>query len=49
MQPDSQVSQLFEHPRRYQLLKELNTKPAVVYLKRITSRTNDRSPKHASP
>jgi len=35
MQPDSQVSRLFEHPRRYQLLKELNTKPAVIYLKRI--------------
>ena len=35
MQPDSQVSKLFEHPRRYQLLKELNTKPAVIYLKRI--------------
>ncbi len=35
MQPDSQVSRLFNHPRRYQLLKELNTKPAVIYLKRI--------------
>jgi len=35
MQPDSQVSRLFKHPRRYQLLKELNTKPAVIYLKRI--------------
>ena len=35
MQPDSQVSRLFKHPRRYQLLQELNTKPAVVYLKRI--------------
>jgi molybdopterin-containing oxidoreductase family iron-sulfur binding subunit len=35
MDPDSEVSRLFEHPRRYQLLKELNTKPAVVYLKRI--------------
>ena len=32
---DSRVSQLFEHPRRYQVLEELNTKPAVVYLKRI--------------
>jgi Fe-S-cluster-containing dehydrogenase component len=35
MQPDAQVSKLFDHPRRYQLLKELNTKPAVIYLKRI--------------
>jgi Fe-S-cluster-containing dehydrogenase component/anaerobic selenocysteine-containing dehydrogenase len=35
MQPDSQVSRLFKHPRRYQLLRELNTKPAVIYLKRI--------------
>lgn len=35
MLPDSQVSRLFSHPRRYQLLKELNTKPAVIYLKRI--------------
>jgi hypothetical protein len=29
------VSKLFEHQRRYQLLKDLNTKPAVLYLKRI--------------
>jgi len=35
MLPDSQVNRLFKHPRRYQLLKELNTKPAVIYLKRI--------------
>ncbi len=35
MQEGSEVSRLFEHPRRYQLLKELNTKPAVLYLKRI--------------
>jgi molybdopterin-containing oxidoreductase family iron-sulfur binding subunit len=35
MQEGSEVSKLFEHPRRYQLLKELNTKPAVIYLKRI--------------
>jgi molybdopterin-containing oxidoreductase family iron-sulfur binding subunit len=32
---NSRVSQLFDHPRRYQLLQELNTKPAVVYLKKI--------------
>ena len=35
MMEDSQVSKMFGHPRRYQLLKELNTKPAVLYLKRI--------------
>lgn len=32
---NSQVSRLFNHQRRYQLLQELNTKPAVVYLKKI--------------
>jgi len=37
MQPDSEVSKLFSHPRRYQLLRDLNTKPAVIYLKRIQS------------
>jgi molybdopterin-containing oxidoreductase family iron-sulfur binding subunit len=32
----SRVSQVFRHePRRYQLLSELRTKPAVVYLKRL--------------
>jgi hypothetical protein len=35
MQEGSEVSKLFEHPRRYQLLQELNTKPAVLYLQRI--------------
>jgi molybdopterin-containing oxidoreductase family iron-sulfur binding subunit len=35
MQEGSAVSKLFAHPRRYQVLKELNTKPAVLYLKRI--------------
>ncbi len=35
MQEGSAVSRFFEHPRRYQLLQELNTKPAVIYLKRI--------------
>jgi molybdopterin-containing oxidoreductase family iron-sulfur binding subunit len=32
---NSQVSKLFNHERRYQLLQDLNTKPAVVYLKKI--------------
>ncbi len=35
MLPGSEVSRLIEHQRRYQLLHELNTKPAVIYLKRI--------------
>ena len=35
MRPDSEVSRLFGHLRRYQLLKKLNTKPAVLYLKRV--------------
>jgi Fe-S-cluster-containing dehydrogenase component/anaerobic selenocysteine-containing dehydrogenase len=35
MDPKSEVSRLFEHERRYQVLRELNTKPAVVYLKRL--------------
>jgi molybdopterin-containing oxidoreductase family iron-sulfur binding subunit len=35
MQEGSEVSKFFAHPRRYQLLKELNTKPAVIYLQRI--------------
>jgi molybdopterin-containing oxidoreductase family iron-sulfur binding subunit len=34
--PASRVSQLVaQDPRRYQLLRELSTKPAVIYLKRI--------------
>jgi molybdopterin-containing oxidoreductase family iron-sulfur binding subunit len=32
---NSLVSKLFNHERRYQLLHELNTKPAVIYLKKI--------------
>ena len=35
LDPHSSVSVLFEHERRYQLLQKLNTKPAVVYLKKI--------------
>jgi anaerobic selenocysteine-containing dehydrogenase/Fe-S-cluster-containing dehydrogenase component len=37
----SEVSKFFEHPRRYQLLKELNTKPAVLYLKRIKPQSSE--------
>jgi molybdopterin-containing oxidoreductase family iron-sulfur binding subunit len=35
LDPRSRVSIMFEHERRYQLLHTLNTKPAVVYLKKI--------------
>jgi Fe-S-cluster-containing dehydrogenase component len=36
MDPESAVSKLIRNdPRAYQVLKELNTKPAVIYLKRI--------------
>ncbi len=37
MDPESEVSRLYKHdPRAYQVLAQLNTKPAVLYLKRIT-------------
>jgi molybdopterin-containing oxidoreductase family iron-sulfur binding subunit len=33
---NSEVYRIFtEHPRRYQVLQELNTKPAVAYLKKV--------------
>ena len=42
MEPDSQVSKLLRaDPRRYQVLKELNTKPAVIYLKRNQAAIKD--------
>ncbi|MDY0042809.1 MAG: 4Fe-4S dicluster domain-containing protein, partial [Desulforhabdus sp.] len=36
MDPDSRVSQLINDPRAYQVFRHLNTKPAVIYLKRLT-------------
>ena len=36
LDPKSRVSQLIQDTRRYQVLGHLNTKPAVIYLKRIT-------------
>ena len=33
--PESRVSKLIHNPRAYQVLHHLNTKPAVIYLKRI--------------
>jgi anaerobic selenocysteine-containing dehydrogenase/Fe-S-cluster-containing dehydrogenase component len=36
--PKSSVSKLIEESRAYQVLESLNTKPAVIYLKKITQR-----------
>ena len=36
LDPESRVSQLIGDPRAYQVFAELNTKPAVIYLKRVT-------------
>ncbi|MGE5304269.1 MAG: molybdopterin-dependent oxidoreductase [Alphaproteobacteria bacterium] len=33
--PEAEVSKLAKNPRRYHVLEELNTKPAVTYLKKI--------------
>ena len=35
MDPDSRVSQLIKNPRAYQVMGYLNTKPAVIYLKKV--------------
>ena len=34
--PESRVAKIMNHPRAYQALQHLNTKPAVIYLKRVT-------------
>ena len=36
MDPDSRVAKLIQDPRAYQVLGQLNTKPAVIYLKKLT-------------
>jgi anaerobic selenocysteine-containing dehydrogenase/Fe-S-cluster-containing dehydrogenase component len=36
LDPESRVSKLINDVRAYQVLAELNTKPAVIYLKRVT-------------
>jgi anaerobic selenocysteine-containing dehydrogenase/Fe-S-cluster-containing dehydrogenase component len=36
LDPESRVTRLFRDARAFQVLAELNTKPAVVYLKRVT-------------
>ncbi len=35
MDPDSRVSKLIKNPRAYQVMGYLNTKPAVIYLKKV--------------
>jgi Fe-S-cluster-containing dehydrogenase component len=39
MDPESRVAKLIDDPRAYQVLRHLNTKPAVIYLKRIEDRS----------
>jgi molybdopterin-containing oxidoreductase family iron-sulfur binding subunit len=34
--PYSRISKLIQEPRAYQVLEYLNTKPAVIYLKKLT-------------
>jgi anaerobic selenocysteine-containing dehydrogenase/Fe-S-cluster-containing dehydrogenase component len=34
--PESRVARLIKDPRAYQVLQHLNTKPAVIYLKKVT-------------
>ena len=36
LDPESRVSKLINDVRAYQVFAELNTKPAVIYLKRVT-------------
>ena len=36
LDPKSRVARLIEDRRRYQVLGYLNTKPAVIYLKKVT-------------
>jgi len=35
MDPDSRVRRLADDPRAYQIMGYLNTKPAVIYLKKV--------------
>jgi molybdopterin-containing oxidoreductase family iron-sulfur binding subunit len=38
LEPDSRVSRMMRDPRAYQVLGHLNTKPAVIYLKKIVQK-----------
>ena len=38
LDPESRVAKLIQDPRAYQVLVQLNTKPAVIYLKKITQK-----------
>jgi len=38
LDPQSRVAKLIQDPRAYQVLSQLNTKPAVIYLKKITQK-----------
>jgi molybdopterin-containing oxidoreductase family iron-sulfur binding subunit len=35
MDPDSRVRKLVDDPRAYQIMGYLNTKPGVIYLKKV--------------
>lgn len=37
--PHSEVARLSRDPRNYRILEEVNTKPAVIYLRKVTPRT----------
>jgi molybdopterin-containing oxidoreductase family iron-sulfur binding subunit len=37
--PESRVSRLSRDPRAYQVFESLNTKPGVIYLKKLTQRS----------
>ncbi|MBI5583157.1 MAG: 4Fe-4S dicluster domain-containing protein [Deltaproteobacteria bacterium] len=54
LDPESRVARLIQDPRRYQVLGHLNTKPAVIYLKKVrpvfeTGGLPARGMKHARP
>jgi len=37
LDPESRISRLIKDPRAYQVLEDLNTKPAVIYLKKVVT------------
>ncbi|MCR4288085.1 MAG: hypothetical protein NUW09_08745, partial [Deltaproteobacteria bacterium] len=40
--PESRVSKLAKDPRRFRLLEELNTEPAIIYLKKVSANGTER-------